>query len=324
MIKKKPSPRFKKKRKGVGDNYYETIEPVKQRLNPWKALSLFTSPHLMNENPALGLPIIERDEIGKGINLSIKMLKEYIRYFIIPVEILPLILEKDPDFRNLLGNNSIAEGIVNGFNAIDQIIQSARNGQWDRNMLEWMVIADTALKESTFRSSRKYYAITQNKKVYLSPRHIKEKIPDIIRFVQYYATSRPYYDWFVTKILDICQSDPELDKELKKIEFEQIRKMVPELLHLWHCGLVEYQGDTNGTFSKYENRSNSHEPNLLEHYAYLEFRYKDSGLYEIQKSHWKEKKRKAKPDGWKTCHVVKVTDLDPDFLMKIQSKKAGK
>lgn len=100
--------------------------------------------------------------------------------------------------------------------------------------------------------------------------------------------------------------------------------MVPELLHLWYCGLVEYQGDTNGTFSKYENRSNSHEPNLLEHYAYLEFRYKDSGLYERQKSHWKEKKRKAKPDGWKTCHVVKVTDLDPDFLMKIQSKKAGK
>ncbi len=48
MIKKKPSPRFKKKRKGVEDNYYEMIEPVKQRLNPWKALSLFTSPRSMN------------------------------------------------------------------------------------------------------------------------------------------------------------------------------------------------------------------------------------------------------------------------------------
>ncbi len=77
-------------------------------------------------------------------------------------------MEKDSDFRNLLSNNSISEGIVNGFNAIDQIMQSDRNGQWDRNMLEWMVIPDTALKEITFVQVESIM-ITQNKKVYLSP-----------------------------------------------------------------------------------------------------------------------------------------------------------
>jgi hypothetical protein len=325
MIKKKPSPKFRRKRKSVGMTDYEVIERVKIKVNPWKSLSLFTSPPSINENPTLGLPPIERDEIGKGTRLSIDMLREQIRYFTLPAEILPLVLEKYPDLRNQLSNNATVEGIINGFNAIDQIIQSARNGQWDRNLLEWMTITDTALKESSFRASRRYYAVTENnQKAYLSPRHIKERIPEVIRFILYYTTSVPYYNWFVNKILDICESDLELNSELKKIELEQMRKLVPELLHIWHNGLLEYQGDTKGTFNKYKSRDDCQEPNPLKYYAYIEFRYKDGELYKKQKSEWKQKKRKAKPDGWRTCHIIKVTDLDPDFLMKIQNKETRK
>jgi hypothetical protein len=166
------------------------------------------------------------------------------------------------------------------------------------------------------------YLFHEGKKAYLSPRHIKEKIPEIIRFVLYYTTSIPYYNSFVNKILDICESDPELNSELKKIELEQMRKLVPELLHIWHSGLLEYQEDTKGTFNKYKSRDDCQESNPLKYYAYIEFRYKDGDLYEKQKSEWKQKKRKAKPDGWRTCHIVKVTDLDPDFLMKIQNRDA--
>jgi hypothetical protein len=69
---------------------------------------------------------------------------------------------------------------------------------WDRNMLDWIAICDTAVKEGSFRAaSRKYYTVTENnQKAYLTPRYIKERVPVIIRFVLYYTTFTPYYDWF--------------------------------------------------------------------------------------------------------------------------------
>ncbi|MGC2309879.1 MAG: hypothetical protein WA461_15860 [Nitrososphaeraceae archaeon] len=78
------------------------------------------------------------NEIGKGIRLSIEMLRKQICYFTLPAEILPLVLKKYPDLKNQFSNNATAKGIINGINAINQIVQSARSRQWDRNLLEWI------------------------------------------------------------------------------------------------------------------------------------------------------------------------------------------
>jgi hypothetical protein len=287
-------------------NDYEKTEPVKARLNPWKAYSLYNK-YAMNINPTLGLPELEREEIGKGIRLGIEMLREHLRLFVLPVDMLSIILKRYPRLKEVIYSPSGPEYILFGFDAIRQIFESASDGKWDRNLLEWISISRTALEKGSFRAaSRKHYAIDQNKeKIYLSPSHIKKKTSKMWLFMLYYAYCAPYYFQFAFTILDISGKDPELKKEFRKLELQYLRKLIPEYLERWKNGLLLFQGDTKGIFKSTVKESDRH-PEALQYYRYIEYRFKDKELYERQKLDWKQGKRKAKPDGWKTCHTVKA------------------
>jgi len=54
---------------------------------------LAITPEPAIRNPTLGLPKLERDEIGKCIKLTIEGLKDYLRFFILPAEILHLVFK---------------------------------------------------------------------------------------------------------------------------------------------------------------------------------------------------------------------------------------
>ena len=261
----------------------------------------------MNINPTFGLPELDREEIGKGIRLGIEMLREHLRLFVLPVDMLSIVLKKHPKLKELIYPHPGPEYIIFGYDAIRQIYESASDGRWDRNQLEWINISATALEKGSFRAaSRKHYAINLNdEKIYLSPIHIKKKTSKMRLFMLYYSFCAPYYFQLAFTILDISEKDPELKKEFRKLELRYLRKLIPEYLERWKNGLLLFQADTKGTF-KNTIKGNERHPEALQYYRYIEYRFKDKELYERQKLDWKQGRRKAKPDGWKTCHTISV------------------
>jgi hypothetical protein len=87
--------------------------------------------------------------------------------------------------------------------------------------------------------------------------------------------------------------------------------------------LIQVQGDTKGTFEKHNQNSNSNndnDKNKVECYEYFETRYHDKKLYEKQKFEWKQGKRRAKPDGWKTCCIFSTAKINPNEVELLQKK----
>ena len=123
-------------------------------------------------------------------------------------------------------------------------------------------------------------------------------------------------------MLIIAINDP-LSEEAKKIEFRYMREFIPGILQMFKSKLIEVQGDTKGTFSNFLNKEKKDDNNNNDaYYEYVEFRYFDERIYEEQKLKVKQGKRNSNPDGWKTCHVLKSSELLSDILEKIQRKKS--
>src|SRR6188472_2323815 len=98
-----------------------------------------------------------------------------------------------------------------------------------------------------------------------------------------------------------------------------MREFIPGILQMFRSKLIEVQGDTKGTFSNQnldKEKKDDNNNNNDAYYEYVEFRYFDERIYEEQKLKVKQRKRNSNPDGWKTCHVLKPSELLPDILEK--------
>jgi hypothetical protein len=192
--------------------------------------------------------------------------------------------------------------------------------------MQWIPICDTAIKKSAYAASREHYSVTQDgKKLYPSPKYIKQKIPQILQFILLYSKYVPYYDKFVNSLYEIADKHPQLElrQEIKRLELKYLREQIPRLLQLWNKTLMQVQGDTKGTFEKHNHNSNSNndnDKNKVECYEYFETRYHDKTLYEKQKLEWKEGKRRAKPDGWKTCCIFSTAKMNPNEVELLQKE----
>ena len=63
----------------MGHSVYEKKEPVQKKLNPAKACNLFLTTKERIRNPLLGLPRLEREDIGHSIRLAIQELRKIFR-----------------------------------------------------------------------------------------------------------------------------------------------------------------------------------------------------------------------------------------------------
>lgn len=107
---------------------------------------------------------------------------------------------------------------MKGYEVLDEIRESAGNDQSERSLIDWIPICNTAIKKGYHAASSKYYSITPDgKKKYLSPKHIKEKIPQIQDFMSRYKKYVPFYRFFARYMLTIAINDSKLFEELKKL-----------------------------------------------------------------------------------------------------------
>jgi hypothetical protein len=135
-----------------------------------------------------------------------------------------------------------------------------------------------------------------------------------------YIEFAPCYDWFARLILEIVEKDAELSQEMKRLELKHLREQIPKLLHSLKRKLIQVQGDTKGTFNrdKYEDTHNHLD------YEYFEIRHHDKKLYEGQKLKCKRGERKAKPDGWKTCCIIKAEKLSLNVVEQLRKESSLK
>lgn len=110
-------------------------------------------------------------------------------------------------------------------------------------------------------------------------------------------------------------------KEAQKLELAYMRKEIPELLQSFKNEIIQVQGDTKGTFSNQNKFSN--EDARKEYHEYVEFRHHNKKIYAEQKLKIKQGKRKSNPDGWKTCHILRVDEL-PKETVEYLRKKQGR
>ena len=271
----------------------------------------------MIKNPVLYLPKLERNDIGAVIRQAIEGLRKTYRSYTLPDEIVPLIFEKYPKVKERI--EPICSLILEGYNISNQIIESASDDRWDRSLIDWMPICDTA-KVSLNNAKKNFFAITsEGKKKYLSTKYIKQKKQQIQKFIPGYEKFVPIYNVFVHFISIIVEYDHDRRKEAQKLELDYMREKVPELLQLFKNKLLEVQGDTKGTFSN-QNKFSS-EDILKEYHEYVEFRYHDKKVYAKQKLKIKQGKRKSNPDGWKTCHILRVDELPKETVEYLRRKQ---
>jgi hypothetical protein len=298
-------------------NYEEKIS-VKKKLNPAKACNLFiTYDAGPIKNPVLCLPQLEREDIGANIRLAIDIQRKYIRFQYLPSDIALSLFDKYPLVREKIA--PIFPLIMKGYEVLEDVRESAANDQTERSLIDWISICDTAINKGYHAASSKYYAITPDgKKKYLSPKHIKNKIPQIQDFTLRYKKYVPFYIFFARYMLKIAENDQKLSQELKQIELKYMREFIPGLLRMFRRKLIEVQGDTKGTFNNPSLNKDKEDYNNNDYYEYVESRYFDEKIYEEQNMKVKQYKRKSNPDGWKTCCILKPNELPVKTLEELQ------
>jgi hypothetical protein len=316
--KKKSRPAIRVVKKSFGDNDYEEEIHVKKKLNPSKACNLFTiSDAGPIKNPVLSLPRLEREDIGANIRLAIDIQRKYIRSQYLPSDIALSVFDKYPSVREKIA--PIFPLIMKGYEVLEEVRESAANDQMERSLIDWISICNTAINEGYHAASSKYYAITPDgKKKYLSPKHMKNKIPQIQDFTLRYKKYVRFYVFFARYMLKIAENDPKLSQELKEIELKHMREFIPDLLQMFRSKLIEVQGDTMGTFNNQSLNRDKEDYNNNGYYEYVESRYFDEKMYEEQKMKVKQDKRKSNPDGWKTCCILKPNELPVKTLEELQ------
>ncbi len=155
-IKRKQRKSYRKVKRFVGMEDYEETIPVEDRINPLKAHHMTISSELNREspivNPVIGLPKnlhkFERNDVGNAIRESINDLKEDIRFHDLPLEMLSQILT-NPALKITIDPKSIKD-IMIGFKVLEMVRKTAVNGQWDRNLIDWIPICNTAVTNSLY------------------------------------------------------------------------------------------------------------------------------------------------------------------------------
>ena len=205
------------------------------------------------------------------------------------------IYNKFPDRRQELGE-LIREG-VQGINLVIQMINSAIDDRHSRSLTEWVTITKYAMEISPEAASKKFYGITPDgKKLFLSPKHIKDMIEKINDFLNKFAEFIPKVAINIRILSNIARYDPELSQLFEKLSKQYDDENKQKILETME-GSDEDNGGTH-------NQSKNHDYQ----YSYYKIVHYDKDLYEKQKSEHQKGIRKSKPDGRIECRV-KAEDL---------------
>src|SRR5436305_3966193 len=131
--------------------------------------------------------------------------------FLVLDKILPLILEKYPEF--LRRFQEFAEGMNI---LLEYVFRPIIDGRWDRSIAEWLQIVEYAEVHGYNAASGKFAAIKDDKETYLTSKQIKEKIKAVGKFGQKAESTFPLLIKYLKDLMEVVRCDVNLWKEYVK------------------------------------------------------------------------------------------------------------
>jgi hypothetical protein len=229
-----------------------------------------------NKPPVINAPLPNPND--KSYKAKIKEMKRMtIGLFSLGV-ILPFIFVKYPDlhakcrilksYLKLIGENSIP--IV--------------DDRWDRSMVEWIEILSYAKEYGYNAASRKFFALKNEERIYLSPNYIKQKAKAFDRAYAHLCNRERVnkYEECLLKIQKVLKNDRQLQNLLKKMRKQYLNKTLNKI--------VDHK--------------------MIYSYSYYYIRHYDPKLYKKQKSKFEKGEiKKAQVNGKIECGPFKVRSI---------------
>jgi hypothetical protein len=117
--------------------------------------------------------------------------------------------------------------------AINQYVDPILDERWDRSWAEWEQITEYSKVYGYHAASRKFFAIKDGKKIYLSRKHIEQKIKKVDEFNKT-LEGMPGCLNYAMKLNEIVKNDDDIRKkymELVKEYNEKQKQIIDELFH---------------------------------------------------------------------------------------------
>jgi hypothetical protein len=262
---------------------------VQRRFHPYKYLSVIGLQ--CGRNPIINPPKPEVKQVTESMRNFAQYFALRIMILIIPFEIAPLYFQKHPEECEQM-KEDFDKHVLPAHRIMWKVMKSGFDDRWDRSLVEWVDILITAIKKSPRKAREKHYGLTPDgERIKLSINRIKQMKPWLWDMVKDLPEHWSYYVAFITYIFEGVKRDPELYKELKRLEQKYNHMLRDDLIKSW-------ENDSRNQ-NQTSNKENQH------YYMYFEFRHHDVELYEKQK----QSKRKSNPDGWKTCCTLKPSQF---------------
>ena len=188
---------------------------------------------------------------------------------------MPDILEMYPEVIKLVG------GMIRGIRGARKETTSALDNRYHRNFREWIDIITYAEEKSPKVAAKKFYGISPEGRIPLSPKYIKRNIPRIKDFIDNHLVYEPVFGLNAYIISGIIGNTPELSRKYERLS-EDYDKQVKNIQ---------------------ENQS------YYGPYVYYKIIHYDRSLYNQQKRKYDSGLRQAKPDGKKECMRFRKSDF---------------
>ena len=188
-------------------------------------------------------------------------------------------------FKNILYYKPDLKIFIAAIKLIVEYCKPIIDGRWDRSWAEWQQILEYAEASGFRAASRRFYAIKDGKRQYISRTHIKQKIEAAKKFERK-LEGVPHFVDYLKQFLKIVRSDRVLLEKYKQIEKEY----------------VENKAQTRMQLYDRENRIYS--------YTYYYVRHYDPQIYQKRKSDYEKGKiKKSQVTGKYECGPFKENDL---------------
>jgi hypothetical protein len=250
------------------------------------------------KNPIINPPKPEEKQVTDGLRNFAQYFALRIMTLIIPFEMAPLYFQRYPGEWEQM-KEDFYKHVIPADRIMWKVMESGFDGRWDRSLVEWSDILITALETTNYTASRKHYGLSSDgsERIHLSIKRIKQMKPILWELVKDLLEHYSYYAAFIAYIFQGVKRDPELYKELKRLEQKYNHLLRDYLIESW-------ENDQNQEQSPTQNKDQENQ-----YYTYFECRHHNKEIYEKQKLKWKQHKRKSNPDGWKTCCTLKPSGL---------------
>lgn len=196
-----------------------------------------------------------------------------------------------------------------GLQVLNKEMRSAVDDRYEKTWFQWLHIIKCAEEVSTEAASKKFYGMRpEGRKSFLTPRHIKEKRKDVVKFAGEILARLPKFFYSISVIDCVILTTPELKQEYERLskEYDENKESSKKIRGDWQ-----------------EEDGKEKDNNQRQHYTYryYKIRHYDRELYRKRKLECQNGTRKSIGEVRIECRV-KESELPPEVLSYVKSKSS--